>query len=50
VEEAWRIVAPAREDHVPVTLYEPGSWEPAEADALVGRDGGWHCPEDSADE
>jgi glucose-6-phosphate 1-dehydrogenase len=50
VEEAWRIVAPALEDHVPVTLYEPGTWGPAEADALVARDGGWHCPEVAAAE
>jgi glucose-6-phosphate 1-dehydrogenase len=44
VEEAWRIVAPALADHTAVTLYEPGSWGPAGADALVARDGGWHCP------
>jgi hypothetical protein len=32
-----------------VHIYEPGSWGPAEADALVAGDGGWHCPEVAAD-
>jgi glucose-6-phosphate 1-dehydrogenase len=50
VEEAWRIVAPALQDHTPVTVYEPGSWGPAEGDALIARDGGWHCPEVAAAE
>ncbi|HEX6235263.1 MAG TPA: glucose-6-phosphate dehydrogenase [Jiangellaceae bacterium] len=45
VEEAWRVVAPALTDRAPVALYEPGSWGPAEADALIAGDGGWHCPE-----
>lgn len=45
VEEAWRIVAPAPQDHSPVTSYQPGSWGPAEADALIAGDGGWHCPD-----
>jgi glucose-6-phosphate 1-dehydrogenase len=45
VEEAWRIVAPVLEDHAPVTVYEPGSWGPTEADDLIAADGGWHCPE-----
>jgi glucose-6-phosphate 1-dehydrogenase len=50
VEEAWRIVAPALKDHTPVTIYQPGSWGPAEADALIAGDGGWHCPDVAADE
>jgi glucose-6-phosphate 1-dehydrogenase len=44
VEEAWRVVAPALERHSPAIPYEPGSWGPAEADDLIARDGGWHCP------
>ncbi|HEX6335316.1 MAG TPA: glucose-6-phosphate dehydrogenase [Jiangellaceae bacterium] len=49
VEEAWRVVEPVLSDRAPVNIYEPGSWGPAEADALVAGDGGWHCPEIAAD-
>ena len=41
VEEAWRIVDPALQRTSPIT-YEPGTWGPAEADALVP--GGWAVP------
>ncbi len=41
VEEAWRIVDPVLGDATPVLPYQPGSWGPAEADALVAQDGGW---------
>lgn len=44
VEEAWRVVAPVLGGHAPVTVYEPGSWGPTEADGLIAGDGGWHCP------
>lgn len=44
VEEAWRIISPALERRSPVILYEPGSWGPEEANALIAGDGGWHCP------
>ena len=44
VEESWRIVAPALERQNPVVRYDPGTWGPAEADALIAGDGGWHCP------
>ncbi len=40
VEEAWRIVDPVIKAGRPVLEYEPGSWGPKEADALVP--GGWH--------
>lgn len=43
IEEAWRIVDPILGDVVPVHEYEPGSWGPAQADALAGR-GGWYAP------
>jgi glucose-6-phosphate 1-dehydrogenase len=43
VDEAWRIVDPVLAASTPVFEYEPGTWGPAEADALVG-DGGWHNP------
>ena len=39
VEEAWRIVDPVLRDGAPPPEYEPGSWGPRGADALVP--GGW---------
>ena len=39
VEEAWRIVDPVLQGGPPPAVYEPGSWGPAEAEALVP--GGW---------
>jgi glucose-6-phosphate 1-dehydrogenase len=45
VEEEWRIVAPLLEHRGPVHAYGPGTWGPAEADALVGGERGWHNPE-----
>ena len=38
---AWAIVEPALRAPAPVHEYEPGSWGPPEADALIERDGGW---------
>jgi glucose-6-phosphate 1-dehydrogenase len=40
VEEAWRIVDPVIKASTPIYEYEPGSWGPKEADALVP--GGWY--------
>jgi len=43
VNEAWRIVDPVLNSAGPVCEYDPGTWGPAEANALV--DGhGWHNP------
>jgi glucose-6-phosphate 1-dehydrogenase len=39
VEEAWRIVDPAIRAGTPIHAYEPGTWGPEEADALIP--GGW---------
>lgn len=39
VEEAWRVVDPAIKANTPIFEYQPGSWGPKEADALVP--GGW---------
>lgn len=39
VEEAWRIVDPAIAADTPVHEYQPGTWGPKEAEALVP--GGW---------
>jgi glucose-6-phosphate 1-dehydrogenase len=44
VEAAWRVVDPVLHDPSPPHPYAPGSWGPAEADALVARIGGWHNP------
>jgi len=42
VESAWRVVDPVLGDVTPVREYDPGTWGPAESDALVAGDGGWH--------
>lgn len=44
VEAAWAVVDPALGADAPPHHYEPGSWGPAETDALVPGDGGWHVP------
>jgi glucose-6-phosphate 1-dehydrogenase len=45
VESAWRVVEPILGDATPIHEYEPGTWGPAEAAALVAEDGGWHNPQ-----
>jgi len=44
VEECWRIVEPLLREPGPVHPYEPGSWGPAQAEALAARVGGWDDP------
>ena len=44
VEAQWRIVEPILNSPPPVRIYEPGTWGPPEADALVGDDGPWRNP------
>ncbi len=44
VEASWRIVEPILGDAVPLEMYEPGSWGPAAAKRLIGRDGPWIDP------
>jgi glucose-6-phosphate 1-dehydrogenase len=44
VEEAWRIFEPLLKHPTPVYSYEPGTWGPPEADALVAGFGPWHEP------
>jgi glucose-6-phosphate 1-dehydrogenase len=44
VEEAWRIVDPILDDAAPVYEYEPGTWGPPQASALIAPDGGWFDP------
>jgi glucose-6-phosphate 1-dehydrogenase len=44
VEAAWAIVDPVIHGPSPMHEYEPGSWGPPEADALVAAVGGWNTP------
>jgi len=45
VEAAWAIVDPLLHDPGPMFEYEPGSWGPPQADALVAEVGGWNTPQ-----
>ena len=44
VEQQWRVVDAVLGDATPLYGYEPGSWGPPEADALIGGDGPWLDP------
>ena len=44
VMAAWTVVEPVLAEHGAALPYEPGTWGPAEADALIAGDGGWHNP------
>jgi glucose-6-phosphate 1-dehydrogenase len=44
IDAQWRIVDPVLDDVTPVYHYDPGSWGPAEAEALIGADGPWRDP------
>ena len=44
VEEAWRVVDPVLDLPGPIEAYEPGSWGPAAAAAMVADADGWHDP------
>jgi glucose-6-phosphate 1-dehydrogenase len=41
---AWAIVEPALRAPSAVHEYEPGTWGPPRADALIAPDGGWNNP------
>jgi glucose-6-phosphate 1-dehydrogenase len=43
VDEAWRILDPILQPDVPLYQYDPGTWGPAEANAVIER-GVWHDP------
>ncbi len=45
VEAAWRIVDPILDKQTPIRDYEPGTWGPAEANAMVNEVGGWRNPQ-----
>ncbi len=44
VEAAWAVVDPVLTSHHPAQPYDPGSWGPKQADALIARDGRWFEP------
>ena len=44
VEEAWRVMQPLIDSPSEVHTYEPGTWGPAAAGALVSEHGGWRGP------
>lgn len=44
VEETWRVLGPLLDLASAPEDYNPGSWGPAAADALVKDVGGWHAP------
>jgi len=44
VAAAWRIVNPVLSMKTPLHEYDPGSWGPAAANAMIDGDGGWEIP------
>ena len=44
VEAAWSVVDPVLAEHQKVHSYQPGTWGPKQADALIAPDGKWHNP------
>jgi glucose-6-phosphate 1-dehydrogenase len=48
VDAQWRIVEPILDDPPPCHEYEPGTWGPEAADALIGADGPWRNPKPPA--
>jgi glucose-6-phosphate 1-dehydrogenase len=47
VESAWAIVDPILKRASPLHEYDPGSWGPGEANAMVSHLAGWHEPKPS---
>jgi glucose-6-phosphate 1-dehydrogenase len=45
VEAAWQVVDPVMSGGLPVVEYEPKTWGPKEAAALMRDDEQWHDPE-----
>ena len=44
IDAAWGVVDDVLENHRPALPYEPGTWGPEEADALIRKHGRWHDP------
>ena len=45
VEAAWKIVEPVLDNAVPLHPYAPGTWGPAQSQALTADIGGWDDPQ-----
>jgi glucose-6-phosphate 1-dehydrogenase len=48
VEAAWRVIDPILTTPTPLLDYEPGTWGPAAAAAIVAGSDGWHDPQAEA--
>ena len=48
VEAAWRVVDPVLQDPLPVEQYDPGSWGPPQAKAVIEDGDSWHDPKPEA--
>jgi glucose-6-phosphate 1-dehydrogenase len=48
VQAAWKVIDPILGDATPAHPYEPGTWGPPEADALIEGAGSWHVPTGTA--
>ena len=48
VEAAWRVVDPVLGNPEPVEFYDPGTWGPASAAAVVTGEDSWHDPKPEA--
>jgi glucose-6-phosphate 1-dehydrogenase len=48
VEAAWRVVDPVLQNPLPVVQYDPGTWGPPEAKAVIEDGEGWHDPKPEA--
>ena len=44
IEAAWSVVDPVLNNVTPLHEYEPNTWGPAEAAAIISGNGGWHDP------
>lgn len=44
VEAAWKVMDHILTDTTPPRPYQPGTWGPAESEAMLERHGGWHDP------
>jgi len=48
VEAAWRVVDPVLQHPLPVVQYDPGTWGPPDAKAVIEDGDGWHDPKAEA--
>ena len=48
VEAAWRVVDPVLQNPLPVVQYDPGTWGPPQAKAVIEGGEDWHNPKPEA--